>query len=102
MDMKIVNGKLLFDDGYSKDFHEFIDGNILTVYLLLPGIDPETLLLQLDGLDLTISAYISHRYRSLFKRLQLSVHGKLSQMVEQKTYQIEFHLGIAKITLVLQ
>ena len=100
--MKILNGKISFDDNYLNDFHEFIEENILTVYLFLPGINPETLHLQLDGVNLTVNAYISRYFRHVFKGKKLSISGKLSQLVEQKSFQVESHHGIIKVSFVIQ
>ncbi len=100
--MKILNGKISFDDNYPNDFHEFIEGNILTVYLLLPGINPETIQLKLEGLNLTVKVYISRIFRHVFKCKQLSISGKLSLLVEQKSFQIECHQGIVKVTFAIQ
>ena len=113
MDIKIVNGKLLHSKDYPYDFHTFFHEKTIELFIFLPGIIPESLLLKVNQVEqvnkddetlqiLQIKTTIKREYRQIFKSDTIEMEGKLSAVIRPNIFATEYQDGILKIEFALE
>ncbi|MHA2029070.1 MAG: Hsp20/alpha crystallin family protein [Candidatus Kariarchaeaceae archaeon] len=96
----VKNGKII-SSTYIDDFHSFRDDNILVLFILLPGIIKQSILVQIDGSNLEIQANIHEKYKRIYRTSRISINGKLIAEVEPNSFLVQYEHGIIELCLAL-
>jgi HSP20 family molecular chaperone IbpA len=96
----VKNGKLI-SSSYPDDFHSFRDDNILTLFIFLPGIIKQSMIVQINGYKLEIQADIHEKYKRIYRTGRISIKGKLTAEVEPKSFLVKYEHGIIELSLAI-
>lgn len=95
----IINGLLQNNDNYAEDFHYFIEDNVLIVIVLLPGTNPKSLIIEIQGTTLTLVLEVMKDAFPIMKSKKIRIVGELPFRVHEKTYSVESKNGLYKLYL---
>ncbi|MHA2101267.1 MAG: Hsp20/alpha crystallin family protein [Candidatus Kariarchaeaceae archaeon] len=96
----VKNGKII-SSTYLDDFHSFREDNILILFILLPGIIKQSILVHIDGYNLEIQANIHEKYKRIYRTSKISIKGKLTAEVEPNSFLVQYEHGIIELCLAL-
>ena len=109
MKIKIINGRLTHDTKYPHDFHTFFHDRTIDLYILLPGINFQSVQVKItpsqsDLLidapqDFSLEGIIKKEYQQIFKTNQIVIQGKLPVKVHPNSIAAQYRDGIVKIEL---
>lgn len=100
-DLLIKNGRILHDDDYKFDFHQFISDKFLQLKIILPGIIVNSVRVKAQGKILVIQAHISKDYYDIFKTDLIRITGSITENIIEGPIRSNYDLGILTIDLVL-
>jgi HSP20 family molecular chaperone IbpA len=100
-DLIINNGKILHDDAYNFDFHQFISEKFLRLKIILPGIIVNSVRVIMEDKKVIIRAHVSKEYYDIFKTDQIQLTGKITEPIIEGPVRSRYDLGILTIDLAL-
>ncbi|MCY3410224.1 MAG: hypothetical protein INQ03_01180 [Candidatus Heimdallarchaeota archaeon] len=96
----IINGKLE-NDGYNEDFHMFRNGRVISLTIFLPGINPQSIIVQIKEYEISIEAFIIPEIRNVVLDTKIVIKGTLPYLVHPRTMNATYKNGIYFLELAL-
>lgn len=100
-DIQILNGRILHNDGYINDFHEFISEKFVQLQVVLPGIIIHSVRIKVVNRNVRIRANIKKEYYAIFKTSKIQLEGQLSKDIIEGPVRSSYDNGILTIDLAL-
>lgn len=94
----IANGRII-NENYHHDFHCFVEKNILIVYLVIPGFNVKSLLIQIVEKQIKFTGDIIKEYQHIYRGKKIEITGYLTKLVNPRVYLSNYNAGILKLKL---